>query len=165
MRRALRQAGRLVLSLSLGVAGLAASGCGGSSNASSTLPTAEVDNPETLYKRLGGVDVLRLLVDEWLLEVSSDARIRALFANVDIAHLKLRLVERICVQVEGPCLYRGRDMYEAHADLELEDSQVRAFLQALNPAMQRANIAEGPAEELRGVIRGLAEELAIAVVR
>ncbi len=138
---------------------------GGSGAAPSPGDKGGIKEEATLYERLGGVDVLRSLVDEWLLEASSDPRIRDFFADADIAHLKLRLVERLCVQVQGPCLYRGREMYEAHADLGLEDTHIRAFLQALEPAMQRVKIEGAPAEALREVIRGLAEELAIAVAR
>ncbi len=138
---------------------------GGSGGAAPADSQGKIEEEATLYERLGGVDVLRALVDAWMLEVSSDPRIRDYFAHADIGRLKLRLVERICVQVQGPCLYRGREMYEVHADLGLEDSHLRAFLQALDPAMRRVKIKDGPAEELREVIRGLAEELAIAVVR
>jgi hemoglobin len=148
-----------LLGLSLCLAGGTCSG----GEPDSTLPATDKDT--TLYDRLGGIDVLRVLVDEWLLELSSDARIGAHFAGADIAQLKLRLVERLCVQVEGPCLYRGREMAEAHADLDLEESDLRAFLDALDPAMKRAKIEEAPADELRDVVRALAEELAIAVVR
>jgi hemoglobin len=148
------------------VAGLCS--CGGffgSSSPPATTSDDTISKDATLYERLGGVDVLRVLVDEWLVVASSDERIRDFFAGADISRLKLRLVERICVQVEGPCLYRGREMYAAHADLGLEDSHLRAFLQALEPAMQRAKIEGKAADELRIAIRGLAEELAIAVVR
>lgn len=128
-------------------------------------PDGTITEDESLYQRLGGVDVLRVLVDEWLLVASSDERIRNFFAKTDISRLKLRLVERICVQVGGPCLYRGREMYAAHADLGIEDSHLRAFLDGLEPAMLRASIKDEAADELRSAIRGLAEELAIAIVR
>jgi hemoglobin len=156
---------RLLCGLLIGALGMS---CGGFFGGSSPPPTTvddSVDVDATLYQRLGGVDVLRAIVDEWLLEASSDERIREYFASTDIIRLKLRLVERICVQVEGPCLYRGREMYEAHADLGIEDSHLRAFLQALEPAIQKAKMEDAVAEEFRTVIRGLAEELAIAVVR
>ncbi len=150
------------------VISVAAVSCGGVFGGGSSPPAAaddSIDADATLYQRMGGVDVLRTIVDEWLLGASSDQRIRQYFANTDIIRLKLRLVERICVQVEGPCLYRGREMYQAHADLGIEDSHLRAFLQALDPAIQRAQLDDDVAEEFRVVIRGLAEELAIAVVR
>lgn len=137
-------------------------GGGGNGSAPSDVTISE---ESTLYQRLGGVDVLRVLVDEWLIIASSDERIRNFFAKTDISRLKLRLVERICVQVQGPCLYRGREMYAAHADLGIEDSHLRAFLEGLGPAMLRAKIEGAAADELRSAIRGLAEELAIAVVR
>lgn len=117
----------------------------------------------SLYVRLGGVDALRVLVDEWILEVSSDARIREYFAEADMGTLKLRLVERICLLVDGPCVYRGRDLYEAHSHLQLEDRHLTAFLEGLEPAMRKVNIDGNEAQELRDRVRGLAAELAIAM--
>jgi hemoglobin len=163
--------GLLIASSAFASTGLASAtfGCGGffggSDTSTASDDTGEIREEGTLYERLGGVDALRALVDAWLQEAGSDPRIRDFFGRADVGHLKLRLVERICVQVQGPCLYRGREMYEVHADLGLEDTHLRAFLQVLEPAMQRVLPKDAPRDELREVIRGLAEELAIAVVR
>ncbi len=108
-----------------------------------------VRDPETLYTRLGGVSVLRQLVDAWLLEAASDSRIRDFFQGADISHLKLRLVERICVLVDGPCLYRGADVAEHHAGLGISAHHMRAFLDDLGPALGRMRVDEASAKELR----------------
>ncbi len=118
---------------------------------------------DSLYARLGGIETLRVLVDQWILQASSDERIRDYFAHSDMAILKERLLERICLLVEGPCIYKGRDLYEAHEHLRLEDRHLTAFLDDLEPAIERADIAAEPAKELRELVRGLASELAIAV--
>jgi len=139
-------------------------GCSGDSqsNQGTLLDGPITSEDDSLYKRLGGIDVLRVLVDEWLLVASSDTRIRDTFAEADITQLKLRLVERICVAVQGPCLYRGRDLGETHAHMNLSDTAFRAFLDALDSAIARTGISAKPAEELRTTVRGLAEELAVA---
>tara|TARA_R110002095_G_scaffold192082_3_gene169922 strand:+ start:129 stop:632 length:504 start_codon:yes stop_codon:yes gene_type:complete len=111
--------------------------------------TASKTPSDTLYQRIGGIDVLRSLVDAWILEAGSDPRIRDFFAGADIARVKLRLVERLCVVVEGPCLYRGAELREHHAGLGIEERHMRAFLEDLEPAMTRVKIAPGPARELR----------------
>ena len=143
-----------------GAGALFGGGCGSPGSPKQASPA----DSATLYERLGGVETLRVLVDEWMLEVTSDSRIRDYFVDADIAQLKLRLVERICVQVEGPCTYRGRDMYEVHGDLQLEDRHLRAFMDGLDAAMQRLPITGDLAEELHQAVAALAAELAIDII-
>ncbi len=126
------------------IAALCTSACG--TQAEVQTPVAEEDS---LYKRLGGVEVLRRLVDAWMLEVATDPRIRDFFAEADLERVKLRLVERICVLVGGPCLYRGLELRELHAPLGIEPRHMRAFVELLEPAMLRVKVAPAPARELR----------------
>lgn len=133
--------------------------CGKNPSPVSTIPQPSVAN--TLYARLGGIEVLRTLVDEWLLEVTSDHRIKSFFVEADISRLKLRLVERICVLVQGPCMYQGRELFAVHQGLSVADSDLRAFVEDLEPAMLRAKIDSETAAELRQAVRGLAAELAL----
>ncbi len=123
-------------------------GCG-TSSAPSTMESLGKTRNDSLYQRMGGIDVLRRLVDAWILEAGSDPRIRDFFVEADIARVKLRLVERLCVLAEGPCLYRGAELREHHASLGIEERHMRAFLDDLELAMKRAKIAPGPARELR----------------
>ncbi len=129
--------------------------CGGARDAVVTPTPPE----QTLYSRLGGIEVLRQLVDAWMLEVTTDPRIRDFFASADMGRVKLRLVERVCVLVEGPCLYRGVDLRELHAPLKIEGRHMRAFLELLEPAMKRANISEGLARELMEVMTVLGAQV------
>lgn len=133
----------------LAVAASALMACGGGSAAPAGATTAAETPDETLYQRAGGIDALRRLVDAWILEAASDPRIRDFFVNADIARVKLRLVERLCVLAEGPCMYRGAELREHHAPLGIEERHMRAFLDDLEPALKRADITGAPARELR----------------
>ena len=135
----------------------AGTGCAGSltSDSQRTLVAA----PQSLYNRLGGAPVLQHLVDAWLLEAASDPRIRDFFRDADISHLKLRLVERLCVLVDGPCLYRGANVAEHHARLGIEPHHLDAFLDDLSPALQRLGVDEALAKELREALVILAAQI------
>lgn len=135
---------------------LVLSGCGSTARPAST-ENQSVE--ETLYQRLGGIDVLRQLVDAWILEVASDPRIRDFFADADIARVKLRLVERLCVLVDGPCLYRGGELREHHAELGIEEHHMRAFIADLEPAMKRVKIVGDAARELREAMQVLGAQV------
>lgn len=145
-------------------------GCAGN-----TRPGSRVSNPNSsdrilrpgnsLYERLGGIDALRTVVDEWMLEVATDERIGVFFATSDFTELKLRLVERICMQAGGPCLYRGRDLVAVHANRGIDDSHMRAFVESLESALSRTDVPKEAAADLLAMVQGIGEELLIAVGR
>ncbi len=58
---------------------------------------------ETLYERLGGQEVVRAIVDDFVAIVAADGRINRLLVDLDIAQLKRTLVARLCARVGGPC--------------------------------------------------------------
>ncbi|MCP4447875.1 MAG: group 1 truncated hemoglobin [Myxococcales bacterium] len=137
-------------------------GCSGSSPPP-THTTTVVSATNTLYERLGGIDVLRSLVDAWMLEVASDSRIREVFVDADIARVKLRLVERLCVLTGGPCMYRGAELHQHHASLGIEERHMRAFLEDLKPAMKRAEIPEKAGAELREALLLLGAQIGASI--
>lgn len=139
---------------------------GGCPNPSQTRTDTTISSEEqSLYVRLGGIETLRPLVDEWMLEVTSDPAIRDFFMDADISQLKERLLERLCVLSDGPCLYKGRSVFQVHASMELEDGHLRRFLVGLDAAMKRLEIAPEPASELQERMRGMAAEIAAAAGR
>ncbi|MBL4636898.1 MAG: group 1 truncated hemoglobin [Kofleriaceae bacterium] len=117
---------------------------------------------QSLYVRLGGIESLRPLVDEWMLEVTSDKHIRDFFAQSDISKLKLRILEKICVLADGPCLYQGRGMYSVHAQIKLDDTHLQRFLVGLDAAMTRVSIEPAAAAELRERVRDVAAQIAVS---
>ncbi len=117
---------------------------------------------QSLYVRLGGIESLRPLVDEWMLEVTSDKHIRDFFAESDISKLKMRILEKICVLADGPCLYKGRGMYSVHAQIKLDDTHLQRFILGLDAAMKRVSIEPKAAAELRERVRGVAAQIAVS---
>ena len=63
---------------------------------------------KSLYERLGGIDAIRAVVDDFVGNVAADKRINKFFANTDIVRLKRNLVNQICQGTGGPCVYTGR---------------------------------------------------------
>lgn len=141
----MRQGSTRVATLLLGL-GIA---CGGQSKPESVSTSTPAIAADTLYQRMGGIDVLRGIVDAWILEAAGDARIRDFFRDADIGRVKLRMVERICVLVEGPCMYRGAELREHHSALGIEERHMRAFLEDVEPALERAGLSPDVAQELR----------------
>ena len=69
----------------------------------------------TLYERLGGIDAITAVVEDFRDRVAGDDRINLKFARTDLKRLTKMLIDQVCEATGGPCRYNGRSMKEAHA--------------------------------------------------
>ncbi|MBI2311518.1 MAG: group 1 truncated hemoglobin [Betaproteobacteria bacterium] len=124
------------------LSGAALAGCAGT-----------MSKPEaSLYQRLGGELAIRAVVDDFVANVASDARINGQFARTDIPRLKRLLVEQICAGTGGPCTYTGRDMKSAHAGMGVTDAQFGALVEDLVKTLDKFKVPEREKGELLGVL-------------
>ena len=64
----------------------------------------------SLFERLGGIDAITAVVDDFAARTASDSRINAKFTKTDLGRLKAMLVDQVCEASGGPCVNTGRDM-------------------------------------------------------
>src|SRR3954468_9403636 len=83
--------------------------------------TAAAD--KKLFDRLGGMDAIKAVVDDFAGNVLADATVNATFKGVDPVHFKQMLVDQICNATGGPCEYKGKDMVTAHKGMAITDAQ------------------------------------------
>lgn len=107
----------------------------------------------SLYERLGGLDAIRLVVDDFGARLAGDTSIAPLFRGVDLDNVKRLLVDQICEATGGPCVYRGRSMREAHQGLNITARQWDATIAHLVASMSRYNV---PQREQQELLRALA---------
>jgi hemoglobin len=106
----------------------------------------------SLYTRLGGMEAIRAVVDDFIGRVAADDRINAFFRGVDIPNLKRLLAEQICSATGGPCVYSGRSMRVTHTGLNLTDDHFNALVQDLVAALERFNVPAREKGELLGAL-------------
>lgn len=94
----------------------------------------------TAYQRFGERPGIEALVEDLLSRILEDPRINAGFADVDLVNLNDRLVEQICVELDGPCTYTGRSMAESHATLAVTEADFNALVEDLVDAMEARGI-------------------------
>jgi hemoglobin len=94
----------------------------------------------TLYERIGGEAKLRATMHEFVLIMESDDRINFTFANTDLKKFEQLLFEQLCNLTDGGCKYTGRDMYTAHAKLNITDAQFNALAEDLYAAFDRVHV-------------------------
>ena len=108
---------------------------------------------KSLYERLGGIDAIKAVVDDFVGNVAADKRINKFFASTDIYRLKRNLVAQICQGTGGPCTYTGRSMKDAHAGMGVRSSHFNALVGDLGKTLKKFKV---PAREQRELVAILA---------
>lgn len=116
---------------------LASGACG----ASQTAPTTPTRDP-ALYDRLGRIDAIKKVVDDFVATVQADERINKYFVGTDVPHLKQMLSDQICEASGGPCKYTGKNMREAHTGMGVTKDDFAALVDDLEKALDANGVAE-----------------------
>ncbi len=99
---------------------------------------------DTLYRRLGGYDVIAAVIDEFLSRFGDDPGL-ARFGEGRSLDSRLRtrqlIIEQVCSLAGGPCVYTGRDMKASHAGLGITEAEWQANLQHASAALERYGVA------------------------
>jgi hemoglobin len=106
----------------------------------------------TLYERLGSMDAITAVVDDFVARCAADERINGKFARTDIRRLKKMLVDQICQATGGPCTYGGRDMRESHDGMSVTPGEFDALVEDLIATLSKFGVAKPEQDELLGVL-------------
>lgn len=111
-------------------------------------PARVIPNPAPAYPELrpvfdefGGKDGLKALMDDFMVILLDDPRMRPFFEAVDQQRVKDKLAEQFCVILGGDCTYTGMDMVEAHAGMEVHHGDFNILVEDLQIAMERRGIS------------------------
>ena len=80
----------------------------------------------SLYRRLGGYDVIAAVIDDMFAARRADPAFARFGAGRSIdSHNRARqlLVDQVCQLSGGPCIYIGRDMKTSHQGLGITDDE------------------------------------------
>ena len=110
--------------------------------AQNDVPNPAPAHPELrpVFDQFGGEAGLVALMDELMVILLADERMRPFFEFADQAMIKRHLVEQFCVILGGPCTYTGRDMKKSHALLGIDRADFNALVEDLQIAMDRRDI-------------------------
>lgn len=97
----------------------------------------------SLYKRMGGYDVIAAVIDDLFAMLRNDARFSRFGAGRSLdSHQRARqlLVEQMCQLAGGPCFYIGRDMKTSHVGLGITEEEWEINLQYTRQALDRREV-------------------------
>jgi len=114
---------------------------------------------KSLYDRLGGIDAIKAVVNEFAGRVLADARVNKKFAKTDAPRLTLHLVEQICAATGGPCEYTGKDMKSTHKNMKVTEGEFKALVEDLVGALDKFNVPEKEKGDLLTILGSLHDQI------
>lgn len=140
-----------------GVVGVA--GCGGQPKALDDTTRKPTMTDKSLYERLGGLDAIKAVVDDFVNNVVADPAINARFVNTDATAFKQKLVDQICEATGGPCKYTGKNMVESHTGMKVSDAEFDALVVDLKKTLDKLKVPAREQGELLGALGGMRPDI------
>lgn len=94
------------------------------------------------YERVGGGAAIRVVVDRFYDLVLGDERLASFFTGSDMPQLKRHQALLIAQVLGGPAAYDGRELQEAHADLQIGRDDFALVVAYLAQALREAGVEE-----------------------
>jgi hemoglobin len=94
-----------------------------------------------LYQAFGEQAGIRALMDDFVVRLKADPRIGEQFKETKPDHLAKQLTDQVCQLAGGPCVYKGPDMKEAHANMDVKRIHFNVLVEVLQQSMDARGIA------------------------
>ena len=120
------------------------------------------DPPPTLYKRLGGRENIKLIVDDFVATMAADPRVNSRFKGLDaarVAKLQTNLADQICDATGGPCAYLGQDMKTVHKGMGITEAEWNATVEDLVKSLNKFKVGAKEQEELLAALGGMKKDI------
>ncbi|MFQ5549378.1 MAG: SgcJ/EcaC family oxidoreductase, partial [Woeseia sp.] len=124
----------------------------------STDSDAGEGDQQSLYRRLGGYDVVAAILDNTGPRVIGDPDLSDFFAEMDEqAGIRGRElgVDLLCELTGGPCFYIGPELRSVHEGLGITDGHWRSFMGHLSATLDEMNIGGDEKTDVIAVFAGL----------
>jgi len=118
--------------------------------------SAKESKKTSLYDRIGGSEAIGKIFDEVGGRMAADPELAKFFQGQSQEALMVqrqRAIEFLCHETGGPCTYSGRPLKDAHASLNITESQWKAFLKHLTATLDNQKIGEKAKDEFLAVVK------------
>jgi len=109
----------------------------------------------SLFERLGGMQAISAVVDDFAGNVLADTRINKKFAKSDAPRLLANLKDFVCFATGGPCQYKGLSMKKAHEHMRVTGGEFNALVEDLVKTLDKFNVVDPERKELLTALAGL----------
>ena len=125
------------------------------------VPDPALPHPELtgVFEQFGGMPGMIALMDDFMVILLEDPRMRPFFEKTDHDRVKRQLAEQFCAILNGGCTYSGRDMKETHAAFAIDKADFNALVEDLQIAMERRDIPFRAQNKLLSVLAPMHREV------
>lgn len=95
---------------------------------------------KSLYEKVGGQVTVEKISDEFINEIQYDKQVLAFFLDTNIDRFREKLIEHICVHLDGPCTYTGDDMLSVHKGMNITEADFNRVVELLINAMTKVGV-------------------------
>ena len=95
---------------------------------------------DQLYKAFGEKAGLVTLMDDFMVRLLADPRTGPHFKPSNQQRVKEQLVDQLCQLSGGPCVYKGPNMKDAHASMDIKRGHFNALVEVLQQSMDARGI-------------------------
>jgi hemoglobin len=136
------------------VAGLATVAAAQYTNSSTAAAAAP---QKSLYERLGGLEAITAVVDEFIKNLAADERVNKKLAKsgMNVPRVRLHLIEQVCAATGGPCKYTGLSMKTTHKNMGVTEGEFNAVVEDLVKALDKFNVPAQEKNELLGALAAM----------
>lgn len=123
---------------------------------------------QSLYERLGGLAPISVVVSDFIdalipdPELNENPAIAAARKRVPAPYLKYRVTAFICQATGGPCTYHGRNMKDAHAHLDITESEWDRMVEIFKDVLDRHDVPEPEQQDLLELLGTTKEDVVSA---
>lgn len=112
-----------------------------------------------VFEQFGGMPGMTALMDDFMVILLEDPRMRPFFEKVDHDRVKRQLAEQFCAILGGGCAYSGRDMKETHAAFAIDKADFNALVEDLQIAMDRRGVPFRAQNKLLAILAPMHREV------
>ncbi|MCI0442006.1 group 1 truncated hemoglobin [bacterium] len=108
----------------------------------------------TLYQRLGGYDGISTFVDTAFPKVAGHPKLEKFFTgHSDDSKYRQRqlIIEFLCRETGGTCVYTGRPMNTVHAGLQITQEDWTTFTKIISSTLTELKVSDADKNELLGL--------------
>ena len=116
----------------------------------------------SLYRRMGGYDVIAAVIDDLFAILHDDPAFARFFggrSKDSVIRSRQLLVDQMCALSGGPCHYIGRDMQTSHSGLGITDAEWEANMEASDAALAKNGVGDAERAEFLALFERYRDEI------
>lgn len=120
---------------------------------------SENENATSLYDEIGGQAAIKTAVTVFYNRVTADETLAAWFDGVDLSRLRTHQRAFLATALDGPPVFAGRNLREAHAGMAITDDAFTSIVTHLAVTLEDLEVADHIVAAVEAKLEALRSEV------